>query len=563
MKKKFYIFALFLFSLSIFFIFPSFAFENFESTIETKSLSEKEDWYIVLPGKAISPLEKTSYGVALITDQRNLVCVNCFEKKVQVQKKLNYKPVFLSVGVSDFLILVDDKNFFHIYTPYGKEICTKKIPFSPTEKPALGVDGSLFFRNGNQIFCCDFKGEKRFLVSCQNQKTNFSIKVLDDGSFFILTSDSAKIFSPCGTILNEFSFEKKITAISYLDKILYLRFDDGTFMSYFSKMAHFIAQNQFPLQQQKSLTALIATGFNENQIDRVEKNATEQQISDKNSISQYICFTESSICVVPSSDVLQVFYEYYFNEFVQTSLCASFLMVAKEDWTLKAYKIKLPQSFSGNSISKDNKTCEDRKTKMYSPHYQIFFSSQEQKETMKSLSELLKIAKEDKEKFLCNTNYMNMMQEYYEKLHKEYNQSYELLDRDKFLETCENAYTFMEICKITDIAYYPILFCDVIEKDKNSLHVAKAFECASSIGYDDGKIMKSAEKIIHNSKYASDELICAKLCTFILENCSLMGEKATMENAKKILSYMLTTQTNENVKKNARSTIEKLIANKN
>ena len=99
---------------------------------EIRSLPEQSDWFCVLPGKPVSELERTSYGVALLTDQRCLVLVDCFEKKIYRQKNLDYKPRYLSVGVSDFIYVIDDNSRIHIYNPSCHELYEKKLEGRPS-----------------------------------------------------------------------------------------------------------------------------------------------------------------------------------------------------------------------------------------------------------------------------------------------------------------------------------------------------------------------------------------------------------------------------------------------
>ena len=89
MKNSFYINEKnkFFFLLLICFSFFSQIFaQNYSSDVEIRSLPSQPEWYCVLPGSPICPLERTSYGIATVTNQRCLVLVDCYKKAIYRQR---------------------------------------------------------------------------------------------------------------------------------------------------------------------------------------------------------------------------------------------------------------------------------------------------------------------------------------------------------------------------------------------------------------------------------------------------------------------------------------------
>ncbi|MCR5699809.1 MAG: hypothetical protein K6G52_09240 [Treponemataceae bacterium] len=536
MKKHFfYQKTIFLVPLFVWLFVSSAIFaQSYSSNVEIRSLPSQPEWYCVLPGSPICPLERTSYGIATVTDQRCLVLVDCYKKSIYRQRNLDYSFKYLTVGFSDFLFVVDGENKLHVYNPTAVELFEKALSISPVQPPVVGTDGSLFFRDASSILVCDMMGNQKRLINLDDQNTSLPLIALEDGSLIAVqnyeSENMTKIvrFSTNLDIIQEIKYDTLISRMSYFKGILFMKLRNGT-IEQLKLDKNVMIKTKAP---SKMLSAVISAGFDSSYI--------------QGNGNPYLCFSESSILTIEKNNSIQSHYEYGFSEFVKVSYCNSYLLVAFQNWTLNAYKIKIPISEQKvkNSIRKVD----------YSTFAANFSGGK------KTIETLLSEAKTSPEKCATDPLNLKLIDEYAWQLHREYNQNYTLENRDLLIKTGEDARHLLEVITLLNLKQYSFLYCDVINCDSNSLNVAQAIQFASVFAYDEGLIMKSIERYVHDSKKMADPLLCSSICNFVYENCRVMGLPVIINQGKKLMTYMLSVQTNQNVRTSARATIEKIIA---
>ena len=528
-KNKFFFLVLICFGF-----FSQIFAQNYSSDVEIRSLPSQPEWYCVLPGSPICPLERTSYGIATVTNQRCLVLVDCYKKAIYRQRNLDYSFKYLSVGFSDFLFIIDSEDKVHVYNPSAVELCEKKLSISPIQGAVVGVEGSLFFRNEKSILVCDMVGNERALINLENQNTSIPLLVLEDGSLIVVqyyeSENMTKIvrFSTNLDIIQELKYDTAVSRMSYFKDILFLKMRNGD-IEQLKLDKSTLVKTKAP---SKMLSAVVSSGFEKKYI--------------QGSGNPYLCFSESSIITIDKDNSIKSHYEYGFSEYVKVSYCNSYLLVAFQNWVLNAYKIKIPVS--------EQKVKNSVQRVDYSTFAKNFSGEK------KTLEKLLNEARVSPKKCASEPLNLKLIDEYVWQLHREYNQNYTLENRDLLIKTGEDARLLLEIITLLNLKQYSFLYCDVINCDSNSLNVAKAIQFASVFAYDEGLIMNSIERLIHNSKKLSDPLLCSSICNFVYENCRIMGLPVIINHGKKIMTYMLSVQTNQNVRESARNKKKKIIA---
>ena len=260
-KNKFFFLVLICFGF-----FSQIFAQNYSSDVEIRSLPSQPEWYCVLPGSPICPLERTSYGIATVTNQRCLVLVDCYKKAIYRQRNLDYSFKYLSVGFSDFLFIIDSEDKVHVYNPSAVELCEKKLSISPIQGAVVGVEGSLFFRNEKSILVCDMVGNERALINLENQNTSIPLLVLEDGSLIVVqyyeSENMTKIvrFSTNLDIIQELKYDTAVSRMSYFKDILFLKMRNGD-IEQLKLDKSTLVKTKAP---SKMLSAVVSSGFEKN-----------------------------------------------------------------------------------------------------------------------------------------------------------------------------------------------------------------------------------------------------------------------------------------------------------
>lgn len=223
MKKYFFHFLFFLFSLCVF----------SENSVRVQKLSsESSSWTSVMGGKALCIPKMTSYGFAVLTDGKMISAFT--EKGVKLwEKQVPGKPEpYLTVFSDDFLLSVNDGKNLSLINPSGLTLWTKKVPFKIENEPVTGRDSRIFVRGKNKIACYGINGICKWILNTQELREE-NLFEMNDGSIFVFLKalkdgkSTGIRFSPFGEILEEISFKGIVkSALSHEDGLL-LTFSEG------------------------------------------------------------------------------------------------------------------------------------------------------------------------------------------------------------------------------------------------------------------------------------------------------------------------------------------------
>ncbi|MCQ2576330.1 MAG: hypothetical protein MJ162_06265 [Treponema sp.] len=218
---------------SLFIAFSFFSFINTALTAQELN-TVNSSWSTVIPGKVICQPQTTSFGFAVISDARTLMCYTT-EGKFLWEKYLTKatRPFFSVLDYDFFAVVTNFGKRLTILNPDGRELWTENFDDKILDAPFSGRDGRIFVRTENKFYCYGINGLKKWDIETPEQNP-LHPEVLPDGSLIVflnqLSDGKTKAFriTPFGEIIEDITFAGEVTTSLTTPAGVFLTFTDGT-----------------------------------------------------------------------------------------------------------------------------------------------------------------------------------------------------------------------------------------------------------------------------------------------------------------------------------------------
>ena len=561
------------------FVLQAFAGEA-EKTIELSSLGNP-DWTYVTQGDILCAPERTEGGYLYVLDGKMSLLLSD-EGKAQWLKRFRtrLKP-FFNENEDSFSYLVISPKKACAMNPDGTEIFRMETDEEIIEKPCPGLDGRVFIRTKNTIYCYGTKGKLKWKTQIKDQYTEIPLLNFNDGSLLVLTgtknTPEALRLSPFGSIIEKTSLNAKPVKAEETDKGIMLLNDDMSLSLLAAenstmKVLWILKKEQSGLTPSASFikgpvkknTAIlfIPSSSSTLMIIDIEKGKILKKISVPLIKTQDLVFaghTRQGIVIADRSCAC-CFSEDGRNEWNVTYekkkkwnyLYADDrgnLVFCNNDWSIDAWCIK-QTAMDKQKEEKQEKSYASLYKDKDAKKYRLMTSSSIQKllrdgSYAEKEGEILEYLREETDSIYADWNKNTALEAksdipYYQS-NIQFNQNiFTLLGETESTELNDNMYLMLE-----EIENTTVLACLVRE-------------CGRA-GYDkDLMFLDAFYDIVQKKTVRKDAELSAAICDATFAICSFMGKEALNSKGKLIVSYLLQPQFDAKIQNYARSTMQKM-----
>lgn len=559
---------LYIISIILVFLEPSTSFAT-----EKIDLSDSNpSWIKVFNGEFVLSPIKTSYGFATLEDGKTLCA---FEENGNIlwQKGFFSRNVsFLASAQKDFLYSVTNNSVLSLINPSGNVLWKVNSLFNITQCPFSLQDGRVLIQGKENISCLGINGIIKWDLKTERQ-SDIQVQELNDGSLLIFLEelkDGKTVgirLSPFGEVIEKITFLGVIKKSIMTSAGIVLIFDSGktgllsvnektkeTYTSWVNENLVLSEDFLFNITE-KQIDFLFLNNSTYVLCSLDLKTGKEvfsfslNEINDKpislTSIDGKYLITTSTTCAfyLTNGECFSLFTlpKKNGNKPWNYVLCteSGYLIFCTKAWSLYAYKVYDTPKTKMKKINLTRKTYRINNSSLYFSDYDF--------DARRVLLQKGFYAEKEKQ-LILETNFL--IDSYIENSEN---------DEGSFFESSYKLSTFISTLPLYGIKEEYVNIARLLQNEKDSSIKIALLKAIQVCGYDeDGSVMDALEYVLENTNIRQNSVL-KELCKATYSVCSFMGRPSLYEKGQKIISHLLLSQYDTDVKREAQKTFDLIL----